>query len=77
MRIRHVDSAIAVTGKARFVRCLEWMNHTGALILGVGGRDHQILGWVSSEARGGSLGLWTGGETLLYLIVYRNYVRKW
>ena len=36
MRIRHVDSAIAVTGKARFVRCLEWMNHTGALILGLG-----------------------------------------
>ena len=27
--------------------------------------------------RRGSLGLWTGREILLYLIMYRKYVRKW
>ena len=29
------------------------------------------------EGRRGSLGSWTGREILLYLIMYRKYVRKW
>src|SRR6218665_1335578 len=32
---------------------------------------------VGGRASGGSLGSWTGREILLYLIMYRKYVRKW
>src|SRR6218665_2296260 len=31
----------------------------------------------SREGRGGSLESWAGREILLYLIMYRKYVRKW
>ena len=37
-------------------------------------------GWVGDVATSPDLGLrrsWTGRETLLYLIMYRKYVRKW
>jgi len=38
----------------------------------------QILGRGSWGTAGGGRGrAWTGRELLLYLIVYRNYVRKW
>src|SRR6218665_520754 len=39
-----------------------------------------ILGLRVATSRfwaGGSLESWTGREILLYLIMYRNYVRKW
>ena len=39
---------------------------------GQGGR-----GRVAGGRRGGSWGSWTGREILLYLIMYRKYVRKW
>src|SRR6218665_4191946 len=52
-----------------------------ASILGADGRYPHILGRGSCgdrrEGRRGSLGLWTGREILLYLIMYRKYVRKW
>src|SRR6218665_3640288 len=48
--------------------------YPGASILGAEGRDPQILGRVVA---GGSLESWTGREILLYLIMYRKYVRKW
>ena len=41
---------------------------------GAEGRDPQILG---RGSQGGSLESWTGREILLYLIMYRKYVRKW
>src|SRR6218665_2333177 len=39
----------------------------------VGGRDPQILG----RGGGGLRGVVGGREILLYLIMYRKYVRKW
>ena len=47
----------------------------GASILGVGGRDPQILGR-GSRVAGGSWRLWTGPEILLYLFIYRIYVQS-
>src|SRR6218665_1858251 len=40
-------------------------------------RDPIFWAGGSCGVAGGSLGLWTGRELLLYLIVYREYVRKW
>src|SRR6218665_3785482 len=55
--------------------------YPGASILGTECRDPHILGRGSCvgrrEGRRGSLGSWTGREILLYLIMYRKYVRKW
>src|SRR6218665_2612721 len=52
--------------------------YPGASILGAEGRDPQILGrWVAGRVAGVSLESWTGREMLLYLIMYRKYVRKW
>src|SRR6218665_2546359 len=48
--------------------------YPGASILGAEGREPQILG---SGVAGGSLESLTGCEILLYLIIYRKYVRKW
>src|SRR6218665_506276 len=49
-----------------------------AYILGAEGRDTLILGRGSHGGlQGGSLESWTGREILLYLIMYRKYVRKW
>src|SRR6218665_1241647 len=49
--------------------------YPGASLLGAEGRDPHILGWrVAGRVAGGSL---TGREILLYLIMYRKYVRKW
>ena len=49
---------------------------SGASILGVGGREPQILGRGCgvAEDRRRVVG---GREILLYLIMYRKYVRKW
>src|SRR6218665_2225055 len=45
---------------------------------GAEGRDPLVLGRGSQEGlQGGSLESWTGREILLYLIMYRKYVRKW
>src|SRR6218665_3031507 len=57
--------------------CYPW-----ASILGAEGRDPYILGRggrvaVAGRVAGGSLGSWTSREILLYLIMYRKYVRKW
>src|SRR6218665_1618208 len=58
--------------------------YAGASILGAEGRDPHILGrgscWGRSKGRRESLGSWTDREILLYLIyliMYRKYVRKW
>src|SRR6218665_2473277 len=36
-----------------------------------------VAGRVAGRGAGGSLESWTGREILLYLIMYRKYVRKW
>src|SRR6218665_2773423 len=52
--------------------------YPGSSILGAEGRDPQILGrGVAGRVAGGSLESWTGREILLYLIMYRKYVRRW
>src|SRR6218665_145310 len=52
--------------------------YPGASILVAEGRDPQILcRVVAGRVAGGSLESWTGREMLLYLIMYRKYVRKW
>src|SRR6218665_3427587 len=53
--------------------------YPGASNLGTEGRDPQILGRGSQGGTqgGGSLESWMGREILLYLIMYRKYVRKW
>src|SRR6218665_1788806 len=52
--------------------------YPGASIVGAEGRDPQILyRGVAGRVAGGSLESWTGREILLYLIMYRKYVRKW
>ena len=46
----------------------------GASILGLEGRDPQILVKGCRGGRRGSWRSWTGREILLYLIMYRKYV---
>jgi len=41
---------------------------------GLGCRDPRF--W-AGESWGVAWGSWTGRETLLYIIIYRKYVRKW
>src|SRR6218665_2264454 len=52
--------------------------YPGASIIGAEGRDPEFVGGgVGGRVAGGSLESWTGREILLYLIMYRKYVRKW
>src|SRR6218665_336611 len=49
---------------------------SGASIMGGWESRPQILGRESWGSRGGRWGSWTGREILLYLIMYRKYLRK-
>src|SRR6218665_2350428 len=64
--------------KARLGRkMLKWLKVPGLSILEVGKLATPDIGQGDcggAEVRRGS---WTGRETLLYLIMYRVYVRKW
>src|SRR6218665_3227485 len=52
--------------------------YPGASILGLRVATPRILGrGVAGRLAGGALESWTGREVLLYLIMYRKYVRKW